>query len=361
MAIWPTKPNSGYDRSAFQRLGSGNGGTTWPAELAPARAVPSSHPLGRWDSGTASPRRRPRFRSPTVRLAGVLACAALALSLGVVGAAHSQSEPKSEPNKSEPNKSEPNKSEPKSKIAFIGDSTGDGLWGGASGLLPREACLKSHVELGRFCEEQHGIDPAGKIQLGRTKWGESPRASSRNCSSCRSASTTANRSWISGRSRWRPPRLSCEVQGARHRRAQERGRGQGRLLWVGLPAMREAAADRDAREKNKLFAEAIAEFGDSRSNMWRPGGSTESGRTSSRPFGPDQTGKIIQIRASDGEHFTPAGELFVAAYLLPKMTAIWSRAAPSSAKPAPVEAARSTGSSERAQVVELACFLRGSR
>jgi hypothetical protein len=30
---------------------------------------------------------------------------------------------------------------------------------------------------------------------------------------------------------------------------------------------------------------------------------------------------MIQIRASDGEHFTPAGDLLVAAYLLPKMTA----------------------------------------
>jgi hypothetical protein len=38
-------------------------------------------------------------------------------------------------------------------------------------------------------------------------------------------------------------------------------------------------------------------------------------------YGPDGTGKIIQIRASDGEHFTPAGELLVAAYVLPKISA----------------------------------------
>ena len=32
---------------------------------------------------------------------------------------------------------------------------------------------------------------------------------------------------------------------------------------------------------------------------------------------------MIQIRASDGEHFTPAGELLVAAYLLPKWSQVW--------------------------------------
>jgi hypothetical protein len=32
---------------------------------------------------------------------------------------------------------------------------------------------------------------------------------------------------------------------------------------------------------------------------------------------------MIQIRASDGEHFTPAGDMLVAAYLLPRITAIF--------------------------------------
>jgi hypothetical protein len=316
VTIRPTKPNLGPDRSAFQRLGNGNGGTTGSAESAPDRAVPLSHPLARWDSGTASPRRRPRFRSLTVRLAGVLACAALALSLGVVGAAHSQSEPKSEPNKSEPNKPEP-----KSKIAFIGDSTGDGLWGGVSGLLPREACLKNHIELGRFAKNSTGLtrpdrfnwaDEVRKIgdgfkpQLFVMSLGLNDRQSV-----VEHGTVTLETS----------PDYPAKYRGRVTAVLKSVAAAKASLLWVGLPAMRDAAADRDAREKNKYFAQAIAEFGDPHIEYVEPWRLNPSGDDKFASFGPDKTGKMIQIRASDGEHFTPAGDLLVAAYLLPKMTA----------------------------------------
>jgi hypothetical protein len=85
--------------------------------------------------------------------------------------------------------------------------------------------------------------------------------------------------------------------------------------------MRDAAADRDAREKNKYFAQAIDEFGDPHIEYVEPWKLNPSGEDKFASFGPDKTGKMIQIRASDGEHFTPAGDLLVAAYLLPKMTA----------------------------------------
>jgi uncharacterized protein len=310
VAIRRNKPNSGHDRSAFQRLGSRNGGTTGSAESAPDRAVPLSHPLGRWDSGTASPRRRPRFRSLTARLAGVLACAALAF--GVVGAAHGQSEP---------NQSEPNKPEPKSKIAFIGDSTGDGLWGGVSGLLPREACLKNHIELGRFAKNSTGLtrpdrfnwaDEARKIgdgfkpQLFVMSLGLNDRQSVVEHGKV----TLETSPDYPAKYRDRVAAVLKSVAAAK-----------ASLLWVGLPAMRDAAADRDAREKNKYFAQAIAEFGDPHIEYVEPWKLNPSGDDKFASFGPDKTGKMIQIRASDGEHFTPAGDLLVAAYLLPKMTA----------------------------------------
>jgi hypothetical protein len=94
------------------------------------------------------------------------------------------------------------------------------------------------------------------------------------------------------------------------------------LLWVGLPAMRDAAADRDARAKNRFFAEAIAEFGDSTLQYVPPWRLSPTGEDKFASYGPDQNGKIIQIRASDGVHFTPAGDMLAAAYLLPKITAI---------------------------------------
>ena len=312
MAIWQTKPNSGHDRSAFQRLGSGNGGTTWSAESAPDRAVPLSHPLGRRDSGTASPRRRPRFRAPTVRLVGILACAALAF--GVVGAAHSQSEPKVEP------KAEP-KAEPKSKIAFIGDSTGDGLWGGVSGLLPREACLKNHIELGRFAKNSTGLTRPARFnwvdEVGRIAESFKPQLFVMSLGLNDRQSVVEHGTVTLETS----PDYPAKYRGRVTAVLKSVAAAKASLLWVGLPAMRDAAADRDAREKNKYFAQAIDEFGDPHIEYVEPWKLNPSGDDKFASFGPDKTGKMIQIRASDGEHFTPAGDLLVAAYLLPKMTA----------------------------------------
>ena len=277
MAIWQTKPNSGDDRSAFQCLGSRNGGTTGSAESRPDRAVPLSHPLGRWDSGTASPRRRPRFRSLTARLAGVLACAAL--SLGVVGAAHSQSEPKSEPNKSEPNKSDP-----KSKIAFIGDSTGDGLWGGVSGLLPREACLKNHIELGRFAKNSTGLTRPARFnwvdEVGRIAESFKPHLFVMSLGLNDRQSVVEHGTVTLETS----PDYPAKYRGRVTAVLKSVAAAKASLLWVGLPAMRDAAADRDAREKNKYFAQAIAEFGDPHIEYVEPW-STRRATTSSRPSG----------------------------------------------------------------------------
>jgi hypothetical protein len=91
------------------------------------------------------------------------------------------------------------------------------------------------------------------------------------------------------------------------------------LLWVGLPAMRVPAADKDAREKNRLFAEAIAAFGTATIQYVEPWKLNPAGTDTFASYGPDPSGRMVQIRSSDGEHFTVAGEMLVAAYLLPRI------------------------------------------
>ena len=59
------------------------------------------------------------------------------------------------------------------------------------------------------------------------------------------------------------------------------------LLWIGLPAMRDAAPDKDAREKNKMFAEAIAEFGDQTLQFVSPWRLNETGEDKFQSYGPD--------------------------------------------------------------------------
>jgi hypothetical protein len=212
--------------------------------------------------------------------------------------------------------------EAKPKIAFVGDSTSDGLWGGFSSLAPRNSCLKGTVDLGRFAKNSTGL-----TRPERYSWPDEVKRigdSYKPTLFVMSLGLNDRQSVVYGgkvtldNSPDYPARYKERVTAALKSAAASRTG----LLWIGLPAMRDAAADRDARLKNTFFAEAIAEFGDPTIQYVPPWRLNSSGEDKFASFGPDQNGKIIQIRASDGEHFTPAGDMLVAAYLLPKITAI---------------------------------------
>ena len=85
------------------------------------------------------------------------------------------------------------------------------------------------------------------------------------------------------------------------------------------------ALDRNAREKNAFFAEVIKELAVPTAEFVEPWKLNRSGEDKFASFGPDQGGRMIQIRASDGQHFTPAGEMLVAAYLWPKIVAMLAK------------------------------------
>ena len=212
--------------------------------------------------------------------------------------------------------------EAKNKVAFVGDSTADGMWGGVAQLVQRKACLKGNVELGRFAKNSTGLTRPEKFN-----WVDELRKigdSFKPNVFLMSLGLNDRQSVVVG------GKVTLENSPDYPAKYKERVTAvlksgvasKARLLWIGLPAMRDAAPDKDAREKNKLFAEAIAEFGDPAMEYvepWRLNPAAAEDKFAS--FGPDETGRIIQIRASDGEHFTPAGELLQAAYLLPKIIA----------------------------------------
>jgi uncharacterized protein len=211
--------------------------------------------------------------------------------------------------------------EAKAKIAFVGDSMADGLWGGISRLTPRDSCLKGNVELGRFAKNSTGL-----TRPERFNWADEVKRIGETFKPNLFMMTLGlndRQSVVVG------GRVTLETSPEYPARYKERvtavlksvAASKAALLWIGLPAMRDAAPDKDAREKNKLFAETIAEFGDQSLQYVPPWRLNEAGEDKFASFGPDSTGKMIQIRAPDGEHFTPAGELLVAAYLLPKIIA----------------------------------------
>ncbi len=245
---------------------------------------------------------RPHSAKPAARAALAGGCFALAVWLAAAGVAHAQEAAKA-------------------KIAFIGDSTADGLWGGVTRLVPREPCLKGNVELGRF-----GKNSTGLTRPDRFNWADEIKKISDSFKPnlfVMSLGLNDRQSVVLG------GKVTLETSSDYPAKYKERitavlksvAASKAHLLWVGLPAMRDAAPDRDARDKNVLFAEAIREFGDPTLHYVSPWRLSGSGDDKFASYGPDPSGKIIQIRASDGEHFTPAGELLVAAYLLPKIIA----------------------------------------
>ena len=210
--------------------------------------------------------------------------------------------------------------EPKVKIAFVGDSLADGIWGGAAALAPRNACLKG-VELGRFAKNSTGLTRPDKFnwpdEVKRLGDSFKPTLFVMQLGLNDRQSVVVGGKVTLDNSPDYPARYKERVTAVLKSVAAS---GAG-LLWVGLSSMRDPAADRDAREKNKMFAEAIAEFGNPALEYVPPWRLNDPGEDKFASYGPDQSGKMIQIRASDGEHFTPAGQSLMAAYLLPKMIA----------------------------------------
>jgi uncharacterized protein len=209
----------------------------------------------------------------------------------------------------------------KVKIAFVGDSMADGLWGGVSRLIPRDGCLKGNVELGRFAKNSTGL-----TRPERFNWADEIKRIGESVKPSLFVMTLGlndRQSVVFG------GRVTLETASDYPARYKERivavlqnvAASKAALLWIGLPAMRDAPSDKDAREKNKMFSDAIAEFGDQSLQFVPPWRLTDAGEDKFASYGPDQTGKMIQIRAADGLHFTPAGEMLVAAYLLPKISA----------------------------------------
>jgi uncharacterized protein len=250
------------------------------------------------------PHRWHQHRSERRRLAslGVLVGAAVALS-AALGTAHAQAESKS-------------------KVAFVGDSTADGMWGGVTRLIPRNACLKGNAELGRFAKNSTGLTRPEKFNWvdELKKIGDSfkPQVFVMSLGLNDRQSVVVGGKVIFENSPEYPAKYKERVAAV----LKSAVASKAHLLWIGLPAMRDAAPDKDAREKNRFFAEAVAEFGDPSMQYvepWKLNPAAAEDKFAS--FGPDETGKMIQIRASDGGHFTPAGELLVAAYLLPKIIA----------------------------------------
>ena len=98
------------------------------------------------------------------------------------------------------------------------------------------------------------------------------------------------------------------------------------VLMVGMPAMREARDNADIDGKNAMFAEAIAALGDPNLHYVAPWRLHAAGTETFASYGPDKSGRLVQLRTPDGQQFTVAGEDLAADYLFPKIVEALSTA-----------------------------------
>jgi hypothetical protein len=211
-------------------------------------------------------------------------------------------------------------SESKIRIAFVGDSISDGYWEGITVAVGRDACLRSELEIGRFAKNSTGL-----TRPDRFDWASELR---RIGESFRPKLFVISLGLNDRQSVVEHGQITMDDSPLYDEKYKERitavlknaAAAKAALLWVGLPAMRVPASDKDAREKNRLFEEAIAAFGASDIQYvepWKLNGAASADTFAS--YGPDQNGRMVQIRTSDGEHFTVAGEVLTAAHLLPRI------------------------------------------
>jgi hypothetical protein len=212
----------------------------------------------------------------------------------------------------------------KIKIAFLGDSTADGLWGGMTSVTSKHKCLKGAFDLGRFGKNSTGLTRPDKYD-----WiAETAKIVSRY---------KPNLILISLGLNDRQPIVELVPGGGRRITQYEAPEWPARykenvmavlrnataanvpVLWVGLAAMRDAATNRDVQQKNQIFADAATELAASNVHFIAPWRLKETGEDVFASYAPGLNGKLVHIRTSDGEHFTSEGDELVSAYLLPKI------------------------------------------
>jgi hypothetical protein len=208
----------------------------------------------------------------------------------------------------------------KIKIAFAGDSIVDNYWSGIGRIIDANPCLKNTVELGRFARNGTGLTRGDRVY-----W---PREIRRIDDAFRPTLSVVSiglndRQFIvdgsGARTAWGAPDWTDKYRHELDEFLKAAVATKAVVLMVGMPAMREAIDNTDIDGKNALFAEAIAALGDPNLHYIEPWRLHVAGPETFASYGPDKSGRLVQIRTPDGQHFTVAGEDLAAGYLFPKI------------------------------------------
>jgi hypothetical protein len=215
---------------------------------------------------------------------------------------------------------------PKIKIAFAGDSIVDNYWSGMTRVIAASPCLKTTVELGRFAHNGTGLTRGDKLY-----WPREVRRIGDNFKPnlfVLSVGLNDRQFIVDGdgaRTAWGAPNWTDKYRAQILEFIKGAAASHAQVLLIGLPAMRDSVDASDAEEKNRMFAEAVATLGAGNVQYVEPWKLNPSGPERFASYGPDHSGRMVQIRTTDGEHFTVAGEDLVAAYLYPKIVTAFAQ------------------------------------
>ena len=208
----------------------------------------------------------------------------------------------------------------KIRIAFAGDSIVDNYWSGIERIVDANPCLKNTVELGRFAKNGTGLTRGDRVYWPR----EIMRIDDvfKPTLSVLSIGLNDQQFIVDGngaRTAWGAPDWTDKYRHEVFEFLKAAVATKAVVLMVGMPAMREARDNADVDGKNAMFAEAIAALGDPNLHYVEPWRLHVEGAETFASYGPDKSGRLVQIRTPDGQHFTVAGEDLAAGYLFPKI------------------------------------------
>ncbi len=206
------------------------------------------------------------------------------------------------------------------RIAFAGDSIVDNYWEAIARVIEANPCLKSSVALGRFARNGTGLSRGDKLY-----W---PREVRRIGDIFKpdlfvlSIGLNDQQFIIDGsgaRTAWGAPDWTDRYREQILAFLNGAAASNAAVMLVGLPVVRDAKENADLQEKNRMFTAAVATVGAPRMQYVEPWRLKPAGPDAFASYGPDRNGRMVQIRTSDGEHFTVAGEDLIGTYLYPKI------------------------------------------
>jgi uncharacterized protein len=213
------------------------------------------------------------------------------------------------------------------RIAFAGDSIVDNYWSGMTRVVAGNSCLKNSVDLGRFAHNGTGLTRGDRLYWPR----EVRRIGEAFKPTVFVLSIGLNdRQFIVGgngaRTAWGAPDWADKYRNEVDEFIKGAAVSDAIVLLAGLPAMRDAVDNTDMVEKNRVFGEEVARLGFKNVRYVEPWKLKPTGVDPYSSFGPDRHGKLQQLRTTDGQHFTTAGEDLLADFIYPKIVAALAEA-----------------------------------